>query len=232
MEVKKSPKADLENRKALSLIMGYVVALAILFVAFEWSSRDIEIAKAEGVSDIIAEEEIEITRPPENLPPPPPPPPVVAPDILTVVEDDIEVDDQDILSSDDDQNAAQVQTYVPPAVVEEEEESTNQIFTLVEDMPVFPGQDKDPNALLNYIQSHVRYPILAAENGIQGRVAITFVVNEQGKVVDAQVVRSVDPSLDKEALKVINALPTWKPGKQRGKPVKVKFTVPVTFKLK
>lgn len=231
MEVKKSPKADLENRKTLSLIMGYVVALAILFVAFEWSSRDIEVAKAEGVRDVIAEEEIEITRPPETPPPPPPPPPVVAPDILTMVDDEIEVDDQDILSSDDSQDAAQVQTYVPPAVVEEEEESTNQIFTIVEDMPIFPGGEKDERALEKWIVKNTRYPPIAAENGTQGRVVVTFVVNQEGKVVDAQVVRGVDPSLDKEALRVINSQPKWTPGKQRGKPVKVKFTATVTFKL-
>ena len=231
MEVKKAPKADLENRKTLSLIMGYVVALAILFVAFEWSSHDIEVAKAEGVRDVIMEEEVEITRPPENIPPPPPPPPVVAPDILTMVDDEIEVDDQDILSSDDSQDAAQVQTYTPPAVVEEEEESTNQIFTIVEDMPIFPGADKDENALQKWIAKNLRYPPIAAENGISGRVTVTFVVNQEGKVVEAQVVRGVDPSLDKEALRVINSQPKWTPGKQRGKPVKVKFTVPVTFKL-
>lgn len=228
MEIKKSPKADLENKKSMSLIMGYVVALAILFVAFEWSTRDIQIAQDEGVRDIITEEEVEITRPEDTPPPPPPPPAPVVAEVLTVVEDNVEVADAEIMTSDDSQDAAQAQTYTPPAVVEEEEEDPNQVFSIVEDMPEFPGGD---TALMQYIAKSIKYPIIAQENGIQGRVVVTFVVNQQGKAVEAQVVRGVDPALDKEALRVIGTLPAWKPGKQRGKPVRVKFTVPVLFRL-
>ncbi|WP_106829763.1 energy transducer TonB [Parabacteroides pacaensis] len=228
MEIKKSPKADLENRKTLSLLMGYVVALAILFVAFEWSTRDIQVAKDEGVGDIIAEEEIEITRP-EDVPPPLPPPPTpIVVDELNVVEDDIEVADAEIMSSDDSQDAAQVQNYTPPAVVEEEEEDSNHVFAVVEEMPEFPGGE---TALMQYINKGIKYPVIAQENGIQGRVVVSFVINKDGKVVEAQVMRGVDPSLDKEALRVIGTLPAWKPGKQRGKPVRVKYTVPVLFRL-
>lgn len=228
MEIKKSPKADLENRKSTSLIMGYVVALALLFVAFEWSTRDIQIAQDEGVKDIITEEEIEITRPEDTPPPPPPPPAPVVAEVLTVVEDNVEVADAEIMTSDDSQDAAQAQTYTPPAVVEEEEEDSNQIFSIVEEMPEFPGGD---TALMQYINKSIKYPVIAQENGIQGRVVVTFVINKDGKVVDAQVVRGVDPALDKEALRVINTLPAWKPGKQRGKPVRVKYTFPVLFRL-
>lgn len=228
MEIKKSPKADLENKKSMSLIMGYVVALAILFVAFEWSTRDIQIAQDEGVRDIITEEEVEITRPEDTPPPPPPPPAPVVAEVLTVVEDNVEVADAEIMTSDDSQDAAQAQTYTPPAVVEEEEEDPNQVFSIVEDMPEFPGGEA---ALLKYIAQSIKYPIIAQENGIQGRVTVTFVINQQGKAVEAQIVRGVDPALDKEALRVIGTLPTWKPGKQRGKPVRVKYTVPVVFRL-
>ncbi len=227
MEIKKSPKADLEKRKALSLLMGYVVALAVLFVAFEWSSRDVKVAKDEGVQDVIAEEEIEITRTDNTPPPPPPPPAPVATEVLNVVEDNVEVDTE-IMSTDDSQDAQQQEAYVPPAVVEEEEEETNQIFTVVEEMPQFPGGE---TALMQYIAKGIKYPVIAQENGIQGRVVVSFVINKDGKVVDAQVVRGVDPSLDKEALRVIGTLPAWKPGKQRGKPVRVKYTVPVLFRL-
>lgn len=229
MEVKKSPKADLEKGKTLSILMGAIVALAILFVGFEWGSRDIQVVSAsDGVADIIAEEEIEITRP-ENTPPPPPPPPApVVTEVLNVVEDDVELEQQEIASSEDSQNAVQQETFVAPAVVEEEEESAQQIFTVVEEMPKFPGGDAE---LLKFIAKSIKYPVIAQENGIQGRVICSFVVNRDGSVVDAEVLRGVDPSLDKEALRVIGTMPKWTPGKQRGKPVRVKYTVPITFRL-
>ena len=229
MEIKKSPKADLEKGKTMNVLMGMIVGLAVMFVGFEWSSREITIAQDEGVADVIAEEQVEITRQ-ENAPPPPPPPPAPAvAEVLTVVEDDVQLDDVDILSSEDDASTAQVQTYTPPAVVEEEEEeSAKQIFTVVEEMPEFPGGQ---GALLQYLSKSIKYPVIAQENGIQGRVSCSFVVEKDGSVTDVQVLRGVDPSLDKEAIRVITAMPKWKPGKQRGKPVRVKYTVPVTFRL-
>lgn len=229
MEIKKSPKADLEGSKTLSILMGMVVGLAVLFVGFEWGSSDIQVANAsDGVADIMVEEEIEITRP-ENAPPPPPPPPApVTVEVLNVVEDDVQLDQQDIISSEDNQKVAQQQTYVAPVVQEEEEESAQQIFTVVEEMPKFPGGDGE---LLKFIGKSIKYPVIAQENGIQGRVICAFVVNRDGTVVDAEVLRGVDPSLDKEALRVIGTMPKWTPGKQRGKPVRVKYTVPITFRL-
>jgi protein TonB len=228
MEIKKSPKADLEKGKTMGILMGMIVGLAVLFVGFEWSEREITIAQDEGVADIIAEEEIEITRPEDTPPPPPPPPPAPAViEELNVVEDDVKLEDIEI-SSEDDANQAQQEAYVPPAVVEEEEESEQQIFTVVETMPEFPG---GMGALMQYLAKSIKYPVIAQENGIQGRVTCTFVINKDGSIVDAQVLRGIDPSLDKEALRVINAMPKWSPGKQRGKPVRVKYTVPVTFRL-
>ena len=224
MEVKKSPKADLEKGKTMGILMGMIVGLAVLFVGFEWSDREITIVQSEGVADIIAEEEVEITRPEDT---PPPPAPAVA-EVLNVVEDDVKLDDVDIVSSEDDATTAQVEAYTPPAVVEEEEESSQQIFTVVETMPEFPGGQ---GALLQYLAKSIKYPVIAQENGIQGRVSCSFVVNKDGSIVDAEVIRGVDPSLDKEALRVINSMPKWSPGKQRGKPVRVKYTVPVTFRL-
>ena len=230
MEIKKSRKADLEGGKGLSILMGIVVGLAVLFVAFEWGTQEKTIQKDEGIADIIAEEEIDITRQEETPPPPPPPPPVeqVA-EVLNVVEDDVEVENTDLLSSEDNQAEAQTQTYVPPVVkVEEEEESSQQIFMVVEEMPEFPGGQA---ALMSFIAKSIKYPVVAQENGIQGRVTCSFVVNKDGSIVDAEVIRGIDPSLDKEALRVINTMPKWKPGKQRGKPVRVKFTVPINFRL-
>ena len=229
MEVKKSPKADLEKGKTMGILMGMIVGFAVLFVGFEWSDREITIATSEGVADIIAEEEVEITRPEDTPPPPPPPPAPPVAEVLNVVEDDVKLDDVEIVSSEDDASSAQVEAYTPPAVVEEEEEeSSQQIFTVVETMPEFPGGQ---GALLQYLAKSIKYPIIAQENGIQGRVSCAFVVDKDGSIVDAEVVRGVDPSLDKEALRVINSMPKWSPGKQRGKPVRVKYTVPVTFRL-
>lgn len=229
MEVKKSPKADLEGGIGMSILMGMIVGLAVLFVGFEWSTKDVQVVSAdEGVADIIAEEEIEITRP-ENTPPPPPPPPAPAvAEVLTVVDDDVELEQQDIVSSEDDASAAQTETFVAPVVEEEEEESAQQIFTVVEKQPEFPGGTAE---LFKYLSKAIKYPVIAQENGIQGRVVCSFVVNRDGSIVDIQVMRGVDPSLDKEAVRVISEMPKWKPGEQRGKPVRVRFILPVQFRL-
>lgn len=230
MEIKKSPKADLENGKTLSLLMGMVVGLAVLFVAFEWGNRDLAAANAsDAIAEVAVEEQIEITRP-ENTPPPPPPPPApVVTEVLNVVDDNVDLEQQDIITSEDNQKSAQTQTYVAPKVVVAEEEETSQpIFTVVETMPAFPGGDA---ALLQFLAKSIKYPVIAQENGIQGRVICAFVVNRDGSIVDAEVLRGVDPSLDKEALRVINTMPKWSPGKQRGKAVRVKYTVPITFRL-
>lgn len=230
MEVKKSPKADLEGGIGMSILMGMIVGLAVLFVGFEWSTKDVQVVTAdEGVADIIAEEEIEITRP-ENTPPPPPPPPALAvTEVLNVVDDDVELEQQDIISSEDDASAAQTETFVAPVVEEEEEEeSAQQIFTVVEKQPEFPGGTAE---LFKYLSKAIKYPVIAQENGIQGRVVCSFVVNRDGSIVDIQVMRGVDPSLDKEAVRVISEMPKWKPGEQRGKPVRVRFILPVQFRL-
>lgn len=230
MEVKKSPKADLEGGIGMSILMGMIVGLAVLFVGFEWGTKDVQVVSAdEGVADIIAEEEIEITRP-ENTPPPPPPPPAPAiAEELNIVEDDVELEQQDIVSSEDDATAAQQETFVAPVVEEEEEEeSAQQIFTVVEKQPEFPGGTAE---LFKYLSKAIKYPVIAQENGIQGRVVCSFVVNRDGSIVDIQVMRGVDPSLDKEAIRVISEMPKWKPGEQRGKPVRVRFILPVQFRL-
>ena len=230
MEVKKSPKADLEGGIGMSILMGMIVGLAVLFVGFEWGTKDVQVVTAdEGVADIIAEEEIEITRP-ENTPPPPPPPPAPAvTEVLNVVEDNVELEQQEIISSEDDASAAQQETFVAPVVEEEEEEeSAQQIFTVVEKQPEFPGGTAE---LFKYLSKAIKYPVIAQENGIQGRVVCSFVVNRDGSIVDIQVMRGVDPSLDKEAIRVISEMPKWKPGEQRGKPVRVRFILPVQFRL-
>ena len=228
MEIKKSPKADLERGKSLSILMGFVVGLAVLFVGFEWSDREITIVQDQGVADIIAEEEVEITRPEDTPPPPPPPPAPAVAEVLTVVEDDVKLDDVEIVSSEDDAASAQVEAYTPPAVVEEEEESSQQIFTVVETMPEFPGGQ---GALLQYLAKSIKYPVIAQENGIQGRVVLSFVIEKDGRLTNIQVLQTPDRSLSEEAIRVLNKSPKWSPGKQRNQVVRVKYTLPVDFRV-
>ena len=110
----------------------------------------------------------------------------------------------------------------PPKVEE------TKVFDVVEEMPSFPGGQ---SALLEYLNKNIKYPVVAEENGIQGRVTVTFVVERDGSITDVKVVKSVDPSLDKEAARVVKSMPHWIPGKQNGSAVRVKYTVPVTFRL-
>lgn len=211
----------------MAFLMGLVLALAAMFVAFEWSTGMSETTLNVVVQDVIAEEEIEITRRDPTPPPPPPPPEPEAPEILEVVEDKVETRIQ--INIEDDQSRAQIQTFVPPPPPKpKEEEATEEIFVVVEEMPEFPGGQ---SALMKYLSENIRYPVIAQENGIEGRVICSFVVERDGSITDVQVVRGVDPSLDREAVRVIQSMPKWKPGKQRGKPVRVRFTLPIVFRL-
>ena len=230
MEVKKSPKANLEPRKLTWQLLGFVMVLAFLFVAFEWSRRDVKIDTSQAVRDIAFEEEIMPITEQLELPPPPPPAevPTQVPEILNVVEDDEEVADVKIQSDEDLGQKVEIKTYVAPAIIEEAPQE-DEIFMVVEDMPEPPGGIAE---LMKFLGKNIKYPTIAQENGIQGRVVVEFVVNRDGSIVDPKVVRGVDPSLDKEAVRVIMSMPKWKPGKQGGKTVRVKYTVPVTFRLK
>ena len=225
MEIKKSPKADLESKKSTWMLVGYVIVLAFMFVAFEWTERDKVIDTSQALVDVVFEEEIiPLTQQPENIPPPPPEAPSVA-EVLQIVEDDANVEQTTIASTEDLGEKVEVK-YVPIVVEEEPEEQT--IFEVVEEMPQFPGGNA---ALMQFLSKNIKYPTIAQENGTQGRVTVQFVVNRDGSVVDPVVVRGVDPYLDKEALRVISQMPKWKAGMQRGKAVRVKYTVPVMFRL-
>ena len=225
MQLKKNPQASLEDKKLTYVLIGLVLVLSICYVAFEWTEK--EVTKYEVTdTDFFFEEEIDIQQTSQETPPPPPPPAVQEVEVLNVVEDDVEVETIEINTEDD----KDVEVVIAPPVeapVEEEEEEV--IFMVVETMPEFPGGQQ---ALFKYLGENVKYPVIAQENGIQGRVICQFVVNKDGSIVDVVVVRSSgEPSLDKEAVRVINSMPKWKPGKQRGKPVRVKYTVPVNFRL-
>ena len=225
MQLKKSPQASLEDKKLVYVLMGLILVLSICYVAFEWTEK--EVTKYEVTEDLaFIDEEIDIQQTTQETPPPPPPPAPQEVEVLNVVEDDVEVEEIEINTEDD----KDVEVVIAPPVeapVEEEEEEV--IFMVVESMPEFPGGQQ---ALFKYLAENVKYPVIAQENGIQGRVICQFVINKDGSIVDVVAVRSSgEPSLDKEAIRVIKSMPKWKPGKQRGKPVRVKYTVPVNFRL-
>lgn len=227
MELKKSPKADLENKRNIFVQVGLVVSLAITLLAFNWTTR-VEQANTLGTmaTQDVEDEIIPITRQEEVKPPPPPPPPKVV-EMLNIVDDDVDIkDDLDIMDTEADDNT--VIDVAPVIQQEAEEEEEAQVFFIVENMPEFPGGEL---ALRKFIANAIKYPVIAQENGIQGKVYVNFVVDKDGSVTQARIARGVDPSLDKEALRVVNSLPKWKPGMQRGKPVKVSYTVPISFVL-
>lgn len=220
---KKSAKADLESKKTLFVEIGMVVALAAILFAFEWKSYEkIEIDLGQRIVDDTPEEMIEITQ--HEKPPPPPAPPQQT-TVIEIVEDDMEIEDEIEIDVEADQET-EVQEYIP--VEEEEEEEEAQIFTVVEAMPGFPGGDA---ARMKYLAENIKYPQMARESGIQGRVFVTFVVEKDGSVTDVRVLRGIGGGCDEEAIRVIKNMPKWVPGKQRGKPVRVQFNMPILFKL-
>ena len=121
-----------------------------------------------------------------------------------------------------------IATVAPPPPPAPKPEVSNKVFDVVEEMPHFPG---GPAALQAFLSSNTKYPVVAQENGVQGRVIVSFVVERDGSITDVKVVRSVDPSLDREATRVVKSMPRWSPGKQNGSAVRVKYTVPVVFRL-
>lgn len=227
MEVKKSPKADLEGKFTTHLLVGAILALAVMFIAFEWSERDKRIVVDSGITEVLFEEEIiPITEQeqPKQAPPPPEAPKVE--EVLEIMDNDAKVEESTIQASDDTQKAVEVK--YTPVEVEEEEVEEQQIFQVVEEMPSFPGGTAE---CMKFLSKNIKYPTISQENGVQGRVIVQFVVNTDGSIVDAVVARGVDPYLDKEALRVVSMMPKWTPGKQRGKAVRVRYTLPVMFRL-
>jgi protein TonB len=228
MEQKKSEKVDLERRKGMYLEIGLVVALSIILIGFEWTKGEEKEDNTEMVQEIQFEDEMmQITRREEPKPEPKPELPKVA-EVLDIVDDDVQIDedfDFDMEATED--TEYDFTTMIPQ---EDEEIEEEEVFYIVEDMPTFNGGDPAVE-FRKYIAQNLRYPEIAAENGISGRVIVQFAVNKNGQVVDAVVMRSVDPALDKEAVRVVMSSPKWTPGRQRGKPVKVLFTFPINFVL-
>ncbi|MCF8230976.1 MAG: energy transducer TonB [Bacteroidales bacterium] len=224
MEPKKSPKADLENKRTIFLQIGLVVALAITLAAFEWKSygKQEQTLQKQVVKET-PEEMVPITK--QEKEPPPPEAPKSTTE-LNIVEDEVDVEDEVVIDVTADEDT-EVEEY-EPAPMEEEEKKEDKVFVVVEDQPQFPGGEK---ARKRYLSNNIEYPQLARESGIEGTVYVTFVVEKDGSITDVRVLRGIGGGCDKEAIRVVKEMPKWKPGKQRGKPVRVQFNMPIRFTL-
>ncbi|HOY38368.1 MAG: energy transducer TonB [Bacteroidales bacterium] len=231
MQIKKSPKADLERQKMMFLQIGLVAALAVMLVAFEWKDSEKALSTLGNLAvEDVMEEDVENTfreeKPPEPEPEPEPQQTVV--EELNIVDNDVDVEDDFDFNSESDQNDksnTSISDFSGDEVVEEPEPIS---FAVVEEKPTFPGGDAE---LMGFIAKNTKYPEIAKENGIQGRVFVQFVIASDGSVTKVTLARGVDPYLDEEAIRVVKLLPKWTPGKQRGKAVPVTFVVPINFKL-
>lgn len=224
------------NRVVLiSTLIGIFVLSLIVIIPYIRASNQAK-QKARDATEVIAEMANDLQQEVAPPPPPPPPPPAeqqaVVKYVAPVVVDSVKVEDQTKLMISDEQVQTTVNKEVVEVVEQKQEEvqekEEQQVFVVVEEMPEFPGGEL---ALRTFIGKAIVYPTVAQENGIQGKVFVTFVVNKDGSVSNAKIARGVDASLDAEALRVVSTLPKWKPGKQRGVPVRVSYTVPISFKL-
>lgn len=229
MEIKKSEKANLENKKLLFVEIGLVISLLITFIAFNWTSKETKVSTLEAETEIVAEEEvIPITQ---ETPPPPPSAPQIPmlSDEIDIVDDEVQVDDDMFMNLEDDANlGVEIIDYIEVEPEEVVEEAIP--FMLVEEKPSFQGGDA--NQFSAWVNKRLVYPEIAKENGVQGRVTLQFTIEKDGSLTKIKVLRGVDPSLDKEAVRVVSSSPKWKPGKQRDRAVPVTYTFPVIFQLR
>lgn len=235
MEVKKNPKQDLENYRMLFVQIGLVFALVITIIAIEWKTYEEVVADLGELKVEVDDEVIPITQRTAAPPPPPPPPP--PPEVIEVVEDDVELEEELEIEVTETDETEEVE------VIEMEQEVSNEVlnFMVVENKPVFPGCEDAGNEaekfqclqleIQKFIARNFKFPEMARQMGIQGKVYINFEISKDGSVKNVQVVRGVDELLDEEAIRVIKQLPKFTPAKQRGKPVRVQYTVPINARL-
>ncbi|OUU21590.1 MAG: energy transducer TonB [Flavobacteriaceae bacterium TMED48] len=235
MQPKKSEKADLSKNSGLYFVIGLSLILLISWQAIEWRTYEKVYAyEALNVEDE-DDEEIPIT---EQLktPPPPPPPPPPAPEVIEVVEDEEEVEETVIESTETNEDEI---IEVEEVEIEEEFEDVDVPFAVIEDVPIFPGCEKVAKSerrkcfqeqMNKHIRRNFRYPEIAQEMGIQGRVYVNFIIAKDGSISNIRM-RGPDKNLEKEAQRIISKLPSMTPGKQRGRAVRVPFSIPITFRL-
>ena len=235
MELKKNPKADLTRNSGLYFVIGLVFVMILTYIAFEWKTYEdtTDYNYTMNVEDTL-DEEVPMT---EQIKTPPPPPPPAAPEVIEVVEDEAEVEETVIESTETSQEEEVIE--VADIEVEEVFEDVDVPFAVIEDVPVFPGCEGQPKSKLrdcfnDMMQKHIsknfRYPEIAQEMGIQGRVNVMFVIQTDGTIGNVRM-RGPDKSLEAEAARIIDKLPKMTPGKQRGRAVRVPFSIPITFRL-
>lgn len=236
MELKKNPEVDLEKKKGFFFQIGLVLALALILISFEWKVFDVKVSEL-GKLNVTQEEEelIPITR--QELTPPPPPPP--KPTQIEIVEDKEEIKEDVIINteSNEDQEVKIVELVTKEEVVEEVP-----IFTIVEEMPSLPGCEGSKNEqerqnctqekILIFLAKNIKFPALAKDAGISGVVYVNFEINQKGDVADVKLLKGIGGGCDEEAMRVVKTLPKFMPGKQRGKPVRVSYNLPIRFTLK
>jgi protein TonB len=223
MEAKKTPEADLTKKSGMFLNIGLFVSVGLVLFAFEYKSFDDRNLKDLGQVSDDFEELLDI---PITEQPPPPPPPVEQP-IIQEIPDEIEIEEKIEVNFDVDVKEETVikEIVISDAPVEEKAET---IFDVVENAPNPPGGMEGWN---KYLNKNLKYPTQARRMGIEGTVYVVFVVNTDGSIVDVDVLRGIGGGCDEEALRVVKAAPKWEPGKQRGRPVRVRMRLPIKFKL-
>lgn len=222
MNLKKSPEANLERKRIPLIIIGLLFSTAFVLVAFEYKAYEKEVEGLGSLNADMMEEEI---IPMSQQQPPPPPPPPAPTTVIEIVEDEKEIEEELVvidLEVDEDTEIEFIEEVA-------EEVTEEQIFTIVEQMPSFPGGEAE---LMKYLGKNTKYPAIAKDAGIQGTVYVTFVVGKDGSVQDARVLRSIGGGCDEEAIRVVENMPDWSPGKQRGKSVPVQYNLPIRFTLR
>ncbi|MBO5498317.1 MAG: energy transducer TonB [Bacteroidales bacterium] len=229
MKTKKTEKADLENKRLLFVEIGLIVSLFLIWSGFEYSTAQVRTVMLEGNQSFDVEEIII----PATFETPPPPPPAVPKielnDIIDIVDDDIEVEDNLFRTIEDDPGlGVEIIDYYD--VVEEDVEEEAIPFAIVEQKPKFNGGSA--NDFSRWVNQRLKYPEICVENGVQGKVILSFTVMPDGTLSDISVLRGVDQALDSEALRVVSSSPKWEPGRQRDRAVPVTYTFPVVFQLR
>lgn len=236
MEIKKSNKADLESKKGTHFLVGSITALSVLFACFEYTTREFkETSQVYAAASFAPEEEIiPITQPIFTAAPPPPADVPAVADIIDIVDDNQQIEETKIETTESTTEAltgptlshvAASNVSLMPTIEDTDEE---EIVDVAQVQPEFPGGSAK---LMEWLAKNLKYPAAAQELCVQGRVVVQFVVNKDGSIVEPKVIKSIDPSLDREAIRVVSSMPKWSPGRQGGRNVRVRFTLPVTFRL-
>ncbi len=225
MQPKKSESADLTKKTFLFFNIGLIVSLLLAILAFTYKVEDDTSGKNFGNNNVVIDEIVEVP-PTEQLPPPPPK--IEQPQIIEVpddkkIEEEIEIN----MDAETDQNETKVEIPMAPVVVEEKEDP-NTIFTVVEETAAPVG---GMSAFYEYVGKKIKYPAQAKRMGIEGKVFVEFVIEKDGSITDVKAIKGIGAGCDEEAVRILQAAPKWKPGKQRGKPVRQKMVLPISFRL-